>query len=39
MASDFQFDLIESNGGIKGYCKQELDTIDTDLLLTDCKHL
>ena len=39
MASDFQFDLIESNEGIKGYCTKELDTIDTDLLLTDCTHL
>ena len=31
--------LIESNEGIKGYCTKELDTIDTDLLLTDCTHL
>ena len=37
-ASDIEVSLIENNDGIKGYCTKELDTVDTDILLTDCTH-
>ena len=37
-ASDIEVSLIDYEKGIVGYCTKELDTIDTDILLTDCTH-
>lgn len=36
---DIKLQEINNHSGIIGYCTKEMDTIDTDILITNCTHI